>query len=226
MINKELQKRILSSLILIPVSFFFIIKGSFFFTFFIAICLLISLYEWHMMSKRKIYHIIGIFFILISFYSIYLLRNYDRCCDYLEPGLTFFLIVTLTCIFTDVGGYVFGKIFKGPKLTKISPNKTYAGMFGGFFLSIIFVNLFINHISFFTLYFGNNLNFTNQLFVFVILISFISQIGDIIISYFKRKSKIKDTGKIIPGHGGLLDRVDGMIFAFPSSYILIELGFI
>ena len=215
--NYEFQKRVFSSFILIPIAFYFIIKGSIFFTFFISICLLITLYEWHMMSKKMSYYIIGIIFILISFYSVFLLRNYDQYTNILDPGLTFFLIVTLICVFTDLGGYVFGKIFKGPKLTKISPNKTYAGMFGGFFLSIISINLFVNYTSL-------NLYFTNQLFVFVILVSAISQIGDILISFFKRKSKIKNTGKIIPGHGGLLDRIDGMLLAFPFSYFLILIG--
>ena len=213
----EFQKRVFSSFILIPIAFYFIIKGSFFFTFFISICLLITLYEWHMMSKKMSYYILGIIFILISFYSVFLLRNYDQYTNILDPGLTFFLIVTLICVFTDLGGYVFGKIFKGPKLTKISPNKTYAGMFGGFFLSIISINLFVNYTSL-------NLYFTNQLFIFVILVSAISQIGDILVSFFKRKSKIKNTGKIIPGHGGLLDRIDGMLLAFPFSYFLILIG--
>jgi len=215
--NHEFQKRVFSSFILIPIAFYFIIKGSIFFTFFISICLLITLYEWHRMSKKMSYYIFGIIFILISFYSVFLLRNYDHYTNILNPGLTFFLIVTLICIFTDLGGYIFGKIFKGPKLTKISPNKTYAGMFGGFFLSIISINLFVNYTSL-------NLYFTNQLFIFVILVSAISQIGDILISYFKRKSKIKNTGKIIPGHGGLLDRIDGMLLAFPFSYVLILTG--
>ena len=213
----EFQKRIFSSLILIPIAFYFIIKGSIFFTFFISICLLITLYEWHMMSKKMSYYIVGIIFILISFYSVFLLRNYDQYTNILDPGLTFFLIVTLICVFTDLGGYVFGKIFKGPKLTKISPNKTYAGMFGGFFLSIMSINLFVNYTSL-------NLYFTNQLFIFVILVSATSQIGDILVSFFKRKSKIKNTGKIIPGHGGLLDRIDGMLLAFPFSYFLILIG--
>ena len=213
----EFQKRVFSSFILIPIAFYFIIKGSFFFTFFISICLLITLYEWHMMSKKMSYYIVGIIFILISFYSVFLLRNYDQYTNILDPGLTFFLIVTLICVFTDLGGYVFGKIFKGPKLTKISPNKTYAGMFGGFFLSIMSINLFVNYTSL-------NLYFTNQLFIFVILVSAISQIGDILVSFFKRKSKIKNTGKIIPGHGGLLDRIDGMLLAFPFSYVLILIG--
>ena len=215
--NHELQKRVFSSFILIPIVFYVIVKGSIFFTSFISICLLITLYEWHMMSKKMSYYIAGIVFILISFYSVFLLRNYDHYTNILDPGLTFFLIVTLICIFTDLGGYIFGKIFKGPKLTKISPNKTYAGMFGSFFLSIISINLFVNYTSL-------NLYFTNQLFIFVILVSAISQIGDILISFFKRKSKIKNTGKIIPGHGGLLDRIDGMLFAFPLSYILILIG--
>ncbi len=212
--KQEFQKRVFSSIILIPIALYFIIKGSFFFTFFVSICLLITLYEWHMMSKKKSYYIFGFIFILISFYSVFLLRNYDQYTNIIDPGLTFFLIVTLICVFTDIGGYMFGKIFKGPKLTKISPNKTYAGMFGSFFLSIISINLFVNYTSL-------NLYFTKQLFIFVILISAISQIGDILISFFKRKSKIKNTGKIIPGHGGLLDRIDGMLFAFPLSYILL-----
>ena len=215
--KQEFQKRVISSIILIPIAFYFIIKGSIFFNFFISICLLITLYEWHMMSKKKSYYIVGLIFILISFYSVFLLRNFDQYKNIHDPGLTFFLIVTLICVFTDLGGYVFGKIFKGPKLTKISPNKTYAGMFGGFFLSIISINLFVNYTSL-------NLYFTNQLFIFVILVSAISQIGDILISFFKRKSKIKNTGKIIPGHGGLLDRIDGMLLAFPFSYILILIG--
>ena len=215
----EFQKRVFSSFILIPIAFYFIIKGSFFFTFFISICLLITLYEWHMMSKKKSYYIYGFIFILISFYSVFLLRNYDRYTNIQDPGLTFFLIVTLICVFTDLGGYIFGKIFKGPKLTKISPNKTYAGMFGSFFLSIISINLFVNYTSL-------NLYFTKQLFIFVVLISAISQIGDILISFFKRKSKIKNTGKIIPGHGGLLDRIDGMIFAFPIYYLINLTGYL
>ena len=123
-------------------------------------------------------------------------------------------------ISTDVGGYIFGKIFKGPKLIKISPNKTYSGMFGGFFLSIISINIFLNYDNFFI---NNNYEFTPELFLLVLLVSSVSQIGDLTISYFKRISKIKNTGKLIPGHGGLLDRVDGLIFAVPFSYILFKL---
>jgi phosphatidate cytidylyltransferase len=132
------------------------------------------------------------------------------------------LLVTIICVATDVGGYLFGKIFKGPKLTKISPNKTYSGMFGGFFLTLIFTYIYINNFNFIQA----NIDYTIDIFIIVLLISLISQLGDIIISFFKRLSKIKNTGKIIPGHGGLLDRIDGMIFAFPFSYLIFYLEFI
>ena len=136
---KELQKRILSSILLIPISLFFIIKGSFFFDFFILICFLISIYEWHLMSKKKNYYLLGVIFIFFSFYCAYFIR-YEMVGDYIQ-----FLTVLLICISTDIGGYTFGKLFKGPKLTKISPKKTYAGVFGGYFLSIIFTHTLINY---------------------------------------------------------------------------------
>jgi len=208
--KKEFIKRLLSSIILIPIAFFFIIKGSFFFTFFIATCFLITLYEWHMMSKKKTYNIFGFIFLIFSFYSVYFIRN-----ELDEYGLLIFTSIVLICVSTDIGGYVFGKLFKGPKLTKISPKKTYAGVFGGYFLSIIFTHLLINYSELF-----KDQNFGRDEFVFVLIISTVSQVGDIIVSYFKRLSKIKDTGKLIPGHGGILDRIDGMLFAFPFYFII------
>ena len=207
--KKELVKRILSSIILIPFALFFIIKGSFLFNFFISVCFLITAYEWHKMTKKKKYNIYGFVFLIISFYSIYRIRN-DWVGEY-----AWLLGITIVCVATDIGGYIFGKIFKGPKLTRFSPNKTFAGMIGGYFLSIISINIFLQNP-----YFIGGVEFTRHIFILVLLISTVSQIGDIIISYFKRLSKIKDTGKIIPGHGGLLDRVDGMIFAFPFTYFI------
>ena len=212
--NKELFIRILSSIILLPLVFFFIIKGSNFFNFFTIIMMLIAAYEWHFLSLRKSYYIPGFIFIIFSFYTFYFFRN--------ESDYLLFLIILITCIATDIGGYVFGKILKGPKLTKISPNKTYAGMFGGFVFSVITVYIFFNNSSFFKLI--NNQQELKVNIIFIVLItSLISQIGDLIISNFKRKSNVKNTGKIIPGHGGLLDRIDGMIFAFPSMFLLIKL---
>ncbi len=211
--NKETINRIISSIILIPLAFFFIIKGSIFFIFFISLCFLITSYEWHMMSKKNSYNIFGFIFLIFSFYTIYKLRI-NPSNDY-----WFLLFITIICVSTDIGGYIFGKIFKGPKLTKFSPNKTYAGMIGAYLLSIISITIFANDM----LIKGD---LPINWFVFVLLVSSISQLGDIIISYFKRLSKIKDTGKIIPGHGGLLDRVDGMLFAFPFSYIILLTDFL
>ena len=209
MIENEIIKRILSSIILIPIVLFFIIKGSFLFNFFIFICFLITTYEWLKLSKKNLYKFFGIIFITISFYTIFKIRNeFDRNYFHL-------LLVTVICVSTDVGGYLFGNLFKGPKLTKISPKKTYSGVLGAFLLSLIFTKIFID--------FSSNIKpfeFTQEIFYFTLMISLASQIGDITISYFKRKSKIKDTGTIIPGHGGILDRIDGMIFAFPVSYVV------
>jgi len=210
--NQELIKRILSSIILIPVALFFVIKGSFLFIFFISTCFCIISYEWHMMRKKKSYYFLGFLFLIFSFVTIYELRftNYIIGKDYM-----WILIILIVCVSTDVGGYIFGKIFKGPKLTKLSPNKTYAGMFGGYILSLIALSFSFQYFK---------LELSIEWLFFTLLVSSVSQLGDIIISYFKRLSKIKDTGKIIPGHGGLLDRVDGMIFAFPFAYIIILTG--
>ena len=208
MIKDEIIKRILSSIILLPTVLFFIIKGSFLFNFFIFICFLITTYEWLKLSKNNLLKLFGTIFIAISFYTIFNIRNeFDR--DYFH-----LLLVVIICVSTDIGGYVFGNIFKGPKLTKISPKKTYSGVIGSFLLSLIFTNLFLDFLSN-----VETFEFTKEMFLFILLVSLVSQIGDIIISYFKRKSKIKDTGTIIPGHGGILDRIDGMIFALPFAYV-------
>ena len=212
--NKELFTRFLSTLILIPIVYFFISKGSIYFNFFILVILSIALYEWHHLSFKKIYYLPGIIFIFLSFYAFYLIR--------IESDYLFFWLILLTCIATDIGGFIFGKILKGPKLTKISPNKTYAGMLGGFVLSVISVNIYLDNLIYLSIS-DSNEKMGAQIVILVLSISFISQIGDLIISYFKRKSKIKNTGKIIPGHGGILDRIDGMIFAFPYSFILIKI---
>ena len=215
MMNNELQKRLLSAIILIPLSLFIIIKGSYFFNFFISICLIIALYEWYSMSKNKFYNIPGFFLIILSFYSFYVLRHDTNI------GLTIIILILIICISTDVGGYAFGKLFKGPKLTKISPNKTYSGMIGSFFLSIIFSSIYLDYYNIYIIAKAEIISFFD--FIFIIVVSSISQMGDIFVSYFKRKSKIKNTGKIIPGHGGILDRIDGMIFVFPSTCLILNL---
>ena len=212
MINKELQKRILSSIILMPVSFFFIIQGSFSFIFFLSLIFLITSLEWLKMTKdNELIKIFGLFFLFFSFFSTIYLRQYI--------GLNFFLFLIIVCIFTDIGGYIFGKTFKGPRLTKVSPKKTYAGVIGSFLISLIFGLIYIK-------YLGQKSRILLEIdpifiILLILLISLISQVGDLIISYFKRKAKIKDTGKILPGHGGFLDRIDGIIFVMPLTYLCI-----
>ena len=206
---KEFEKRLLSSIILVPIAIFFIIQGSVFFIFFLSLIFLATNYEWaKMIKKNNIIKIFGIIFLFFSFYSAFYIRE--------QSGLNFFLFILIVCIFTDIGGYLFGKTFKGPKLTKISPNKTYAGVIGSFLFSLIAGLVFIKYVD--DIGFKNN----DQLEVLIVIlfISFISQIGDLIISYFKRKAKLKDTGKILPGHGGFLDRVDGLIFVMPVIYLM------
>ena len=124
----------------------------------------------------------------------------------------FLYFIILVCISTDIGGFIFGKIFKGKKLTRISPNKTYSGLIGSFFLSLI--------TSFFI--FNNYFN-SYEIVIFSIIISSISQSGDLFISYLKRKANFKNTGNLLPGHGGVLDRLDGIIFAIPLGLIFYNI---
>ena len=162
------------------------------------------------MSNRYSHHVPGIFFLIFSFLSIYFLRNQFNG-EYL-----YLLFVLFICVATDIGGYVIGNLIKGPKLSKISPKKTYSGVLGGFLFTIIFSYFFLK-----SPLFEFNKNITLEILIFIIVISAISQVGDLVVSFFKRVSKVKDTGKIIPGHGGILDRIDGMVFALPSSLIIL-----
>ena len=211
--KKEFEKRLLSSLIIIPIALFFVIKGSTFFTFFLSIFFLATSYEWSKMTKKNLIRIFGILYLCLAFYSAFLLRN--------EAGLNFFIFIIIICIFTDIGGYIFGKFFRGPKLTKISPNKTYSGLIGSFILSVMAASIFSQYQKSFT-FFEIFILYNNEIsyIVLILFISAVSQIGDLTVSYFKRLAKKKNTGNLLPGHGGLLDRVDGIIFAIPTSYLL------
>ena len=210
--TSQILKRVLSSIVLLILGFYCIIKGTYFFNTLLLIIFLISSLEWIKMSKNKLFYLLGILYLIFSLFCVFQLRF-----NFTDDALLF-LLITNICILTDIGGYIFGKIFKGPKLIKYSPNKTYSGLIGSFFLAYFIIPLnyvfnFINETSIF------------NLAIFTFIVSGTSQFGDILISYFKRASKIKDTGSIIPGHGGLLDRIDGMLFAFPISYLMILFNF-
>ena len=206
---KEFEKRLISSIILIPLAVFFIYQGSIYFIFFLSVLFLATSYEWIRMCKTKyVMNFFGIIFLIFSFFSAFYIRE--------NIGFLFFLFIILICIFTDIGGYVFGKVFKGPKLTKISPNKTYSGAIGGFLISLSVGLFFLQYTN--SDFLGKD---TSKILPSILFISFVSQLGDLIISYFKRKAKLKNTGNILPGHGGLLDRIDGMIFVIPIIFILI-----
>ncbi len=209
---KEFEKRLLSSLILIPIALFFIVQGSLFFTFFLSILFLFTSYEWLKMSKNNnLLKLLGIIFLLLSFYTTFEIREYR--------SFKYFLFIVTVCISTDIGGYVFGKIFKGPKLTKISPNKTFSGVFGSFLFSLIAGLIYLNYFD------KKEIVDIDYILIFalILFISLISQVGDLVVSYFKRKAKMKDTGNILPGHGGLLDRIDGLVFVMPTIYLLAKI---
>ena len=203
--SKEFTLRILSSIIILPISLVIIKIGSFYFAYFLIILFFFTISEWNKLSKNRNYKKPGIFFVISAFISAFFLR---------EVSLFFLILTILICVASDIGGYSFGKILKGPKITKISPNKTYAGMFGSFLMSYLISFLFINEFS--------NLKLDLSLSLTVIFLSFVCQMGDLIISYFKRIKKVKDTSNLIPGHGGLLDRIDGILFAIPVSFLIYK----
>lgn len=207
--HNELSKRILTSILLTSLSIFFIINEKILFKFFLALIFIVSIYEWRNLNKREIPFIIGLIFLTISIISAFFLRVND---------FSFFIFIIFISAFSDIGGFVFGKIFKGPKLTKISPNKTYSGVLGCFVFSICFGFFFILYLDQF---FQNRWQFNYfETFLLIVIISFINQLGDLIISYFKRLNNVKNTGNILPGHGGMLDRIDGIIFTIPCSYLI------
>ena len=218
--NKELKKRILTSLFLI------ILLGLVFFYSFILIIslIIISLIAWiefhGLISRIFIKNTFKINFLKLLFKAISLiyltLFSFFIFSGIMQDNYDLNMLYLFTiCIFSDVGGLIFGKVFKGRKLTKISPNKTISGSLGSFILSLILVPIF---------YFSLPEKFSNpfDLIILAIVVSFSCQLGDLFISYLKRKAKVKDTGDLLPGHGGILDRIDGILFAIPVGMILWE----
>ena len=219
--SKNLLKRIITSIILLSLLIFVNFSNKYIFIFSIYILSIIICVEaYNIFSKivglksLKKFNFKFIALNLTTFLYVFFVFSNLSIEIYKLQGSTFFLYLVCICIFTDIGGYVLGKIIGGKKLTKISPNKTISGAIGSFFFSLIPLILF----SYFN-YLDLKFNLSN--ITYSLLVSLISQLGDLLISYLKRKSKMKDTGKILPGHGGALDRVDGIIFAVPFSYFLL-----
>ncbi len=209
----NLQKRILTSLVVLPLSLFLIIKGGIFLLFFLFTIFSIANYELFLFFKNKFTILFLDTVLALSLYSIYYLSEVDIFSFY----FLIWIIIIVVC--SDIGGYTFGNIFKWKKLTKISPKKTVSGVFGSFLFALI--SIFIIHIV--TINKGLLTNFFEvKYFLLALFFSFISQAGDLTISYFKRLEKIKDSGKILPGHGGILDRIDGLMFAIIFGFIIIR----
>ena len=208
----DLKKRISTSILLLSLFFFgfknIIILSIILFFIFVEILNEFQIILKKIFLKKKLY--LFAILVLIQLYTLYLIslilfpfvQNDSQKINYL------FLIISI-CITSDIGGYIVGNIVKGKKLTKISPKKTYSGMVGSFIFSLMISSILFK-----------DLVSIQTLIIFIFLISLISQIGDILISFLKRTAKLKDTGNILPGHGGLLDRFDGLFFAIPLGFII------
>jgi phosphatidate cytidylyltransferase len=210
-------KRLVSSIVIAPILFIIIYFGNIFFLSLLIIIAIISFYELKNISFNNLIFIFTLLILFLFLYSSWELRN-------LQNGFYLTLFVLFICIFTDIGGYFFGKTFKGPKISSISPNKTYSGLVGSFLLPIIVIFSFLINNSNSEIYDKIIFLFNLNLFFTIFIISLVSQLGDFMISYLKRKSNKKDTGNIIPGHGGLLDRIDGIIFATIFYNLLIKVN--
>ena len=215
----ELRKRIITSIILFVAAIFCILINK---IIFIVVLFFISIRcfkEWcdinhkYFSKKHWNYFLIkcfGFIYLFIFFVSSIFLRGNS------DSSAFFFIIILTICICSDIGGYVIGKSIGGKKLIKISPKKTISGSIGSLIFSFFPFLLLIN----FQNYLNISFSFSLDDILFCLFISLACQSGDLIISYFKRLNKIKDTGKILPGHGGMLDRIDGIIFAIPTAYVL------
>ena len=227
--SQNLLKRIITSIVLLLLLFVINFSHQYIFILSILIIGVIICIEANNLfsklfkiNKNKQIHIIDKFnfkFLILNIttfcYIFFIFCNLSYEIHRSETPI-FFLYIISICFFTDIGGYVFGKIIGGKKLSKISPNKTISGTVGSFVLSIVPLLFFINFDVI-------DLDFDLKNLTFCLLVSLISQLGDLFISLIKRKAKSKDTGNLLPGHGGILDRVDGIIFAVPFSYFLIKL---
>jgi len=198
------QKRFLVSLTAFPLIYVLLYIPTVF-NALIFLVFLACVYEWNkIFIKKDLIFFIGLLIFLIFFIlsiKIYNLKNYN---------LNFLWLIIIAWL-SDIGGYIFGKIIGGPKLSKISPNKTWSGALGSFVLSQFSFLIFFSEI---------NYKFGTYVFVIQLFLSFVGQAGDLLMSFIKRRNSIKDSSKLIPGHGGFLDRVDGLIWIIIFGSIL------
>jgi phosphatidate cytidylyltransferase len=199
------KKRFAISLLAFPIIYILLYQKIFSNLLIIIVCLF-CVYEWNRIFKKKNYiYLIGLLILLFFFLSLLKIYNLE---DYNLKFLWLILIAWLT----DIGGYIFGKLFGGPKLIKISPNKTWSGAFGSLIISQFACLIFL---------LDSNYLFNFNIFLFQFLLSITGQFGDILMSYIKRINDKKDTSNFIPGHGGFLDRVDGLIWIIIFGNIFI-----
>ena len=217
--NKELQKRLLTSLLLL---FLLYLMFSYSYILIIAVILiaLISWIEFYALiskifkkkdKKNKIFRFIFKFTSLLYLsFLVYLIlvAKFDK------SGSEIFIIYSiLISIMSDTGGLIIGRIFKGKKLTNISPKKTVSGSIGSFIFSISSIPFFVQYLPYINLI---------LIVIITLVISLTTQLGDLFISYLKRKAKVKDTSDLLPGHGGVLDRIDGIIFSIPVGFLILN----
>ena len=216
---KNLIKRIFSSLILLIIlfcSFTNIILISFF----LIVLSFLTLKELNIMydiifKKEKFSYFI-FFLISLIYITIFSMLTFIHLSPMESKNILSIIFILMICSLTDIGGYIIGNIIGGKKLTKISPKKTYSGVLGSFLFPLIFCSLFFK-------FFNHLFVFDINLFILIILVSLITQMGDLIISFLKRKANLKDTGTLLPGHGGVLDRIDGILFGLPIGIMLISI---
>ena len=216
--NLKLKKRITTSVILFLLTIFCIFINPYVF---IITIIIVSYLSWHETNylinsiNKSVTNWQHVAFNLITLFYAFGIFVISAIGLYILLGPVFFLYVLSICICSDMGGYIIGKNIGGKKLTKISPNKTISGSLGSFCFSMLPLLVFSNLDKFeYSLYSIDN-------FLFCLKVSLVCQLGDLFVSYFKRKAKVKDTGRILPGHGGILDRIDGIIFAVPFVFMSI-----
>ncbi|MBX2834140.1 MAG: phosphatidate cytidylyltransferase [Micavibrio sp.] len=211
----SLQKRILSVLVMAPVFLTLVWFGNWPFMLLLFAAFFLSIYEWYGLVKKlpssvNLALILGIIYMSTSYYSFHLLR---------ELGVEHMLLLLFMVWASDIGAYFFGKLIGGPKLIpQISPNKTWAGLAGAVLCPSLVVLLFALNMEGFVVL---KPFFLGLLLVIGVIIGLLGQAGDLLMSFMKRKAKVKDTGALIPGHGGILDRIDSLLLVTPFFYILL-----